>query len=150
MIEWKLQEFMNKWLWKRIDYDWGAFGYQCNDLTRQRLKELWLPQYKALGNNGCKLIALRPDKYIVKPLEWEKNDIRKPNQIPKPWDIIIFSIPKATGHIAVVAWATSWVNSITIFEQNAWKWSTTGLWSDACRIRKVTYANVYGRIKLPR
>ena len=101
-------------------------------------------------NNGCKLIALRPDKYIVKPLEWEKNDIRKPNQIPKPWDIIIFSIPKATGHIAVVAWATSWVNSITIFEQNAWKWSTTGLWSDACRIRKVTYANVYGRIKLPR
>ena len=74
--------------------------------------------------------------------EWQ-NDLKKPNQIPKPWDIIIFSVPKSTWHIAVVYGATPWVNGITIFEQNWGRWSTTWQGTDACRLRKVTYANVY-------
>mgnify|MGYP003620853298 CR=1 FL=1 len=81
--------------------------------------------------------------YLVAPLRWVQNDLKKPNQIPKPWDIIIFSVPKSTWHIAVVYGATPWVNGITIFEQNWGRWSTTWQGVDACRLRKVTYANVY-------
>lgn len=136
-----IQEFVNKYNWKRIDYDNFA-GYQCVDLARQRLKESGLPQYKPLGNNWCKLIALNPNAYLVDPLKRVQNDLKKPNQIPKPWDIVIFSIPKSTWHIAVVYGATPWVNGITIFEQNG-KWTGSWLWQDACRLRKVTYANVY-------
>lgn len=140
-----IQEFVNKYNWKRIDFDNFA-GYQCVDLTRQRLKESGLPQYRPLGNNWCKLIALNPNAYLVAPLRWVQNDLKKPNQIPKPWDIIIFSVPKSTWHIAVVTGALPWVNSLTIFEQNGWKWTTTGVWVDACRIRKITYRNVLGWI----
>lgn len=139
-----IQEFVNKYNWKRIDFDNFA-GYQCVDLTRQRLKESGLPQYKPLGNNWCKLIALNPNAYLVDPLKRVKNDLKKPNQIPKPWDIIIFSVPKSTWHIAVVYGATPWVNGITIFEQNG-KWTGSWLWQDACRLRKTTYNNVFGRI----
>ena len=73
-----IQEFVNKYNWKRIDYDW-SFWFQCNDLTRQRLKESGLPQYKPLGNNWCKLIALNPNAYLVAPLRWVQNDLKKPN-----------------------------------------------------------------------
>lgn len=137
-----LNEFVKKREWKRIDFDNFA-NFQCNDLTRQRLKESGLPQYKPLGNNWCKLIALKPNAYLVDPLKRVQNDLKKPNQIPKPWDIVIFSVPKSTWHIAVVYGATPWVNGITIFEQNWGRWSTTWLGVDACRLRKVTYANVY-------
>jgi hypothetical protein len=141
----KLQQFIAKLNGWRIDRD-KRFGYQCNDLTREWLTFLWLTQYKALGDNGVKLIALNPTYYLPNPLKRIKNNPKDPNQTPKSGNIIIFSQPSATGHIAIVVWATTWVNSITIFEQNAGTGSMSWKWSDACRISKKTYKNVLWRI----
>lgn len=140
-----LDDFIAKYKGKRVDYDW-SFWYQCNDLTRQRLKERDQIQYRALWERWVKYIAQGPEYYLKKPLEWIKNDIKKPNQIPKRWDIVILNIPASTWHIAIVTWTTPWVNSLTIFEQNAWRWSNTWQGSDSCRLRTITYRNVMGRI----
>lgn len=140
-----LDDFVTKYKWKRIDFD-NSFWFQCNDLTRQWLKERDQIQYRPLGSNWVKLIAKNPDYYLPHPLKWIKNNINKPNQIPKRGDIVILWIPTATWHIAVVTGALPWVNSLTIFEQNGWKWTTTGVWVDVCRIRKITYRNVLGWI----
>lgn len=127
----------------RIDYDWWKFGFQCNDLTRAWLQYLGITQYKPLGNNGCKLVALYPEKYLVTPLKRVKNDPKKPNQVPKRGDIVIFNIPKETGHIAIITGAIPWSNTFGVFEQNAWRWSTTWQWTDACILRTKSYNNVY-------
>jgi len=140
-----LDDFIAKYKDKKVDFD-GARGFQCSDLARQRLKERDQIQYKPLGDKWVKYIALNPDYYLPKPLTRVKNEITKPNQIPKRWDIVILNIPSKTWHIAIVTWATPWVNSLTIFEQNAWKWSGTWEGSDACRLRTITYKNVLWRI----
>jgi hypothetical protein len=141
MYEKQLAIFIKERTGKRVDFDWGAFWYQCNDLTRKRLQVIWLPQYKPLGDNGVKYIAQYPSKYLVEPLKWVKNT---PLWVPKPWDIVILSQPTATGHIAVVVRAD--INSVRIFEQNGGKWSWTWLWVDACRERTLTYKTVLGWI----
>lgn len=137
MYEKQLAIFIKEFTGERVDFDWWAFGYQCNDLTRKWLQVIWLPQYKPLGNNGVKYIAQFPSKYMVDPLKWVKNT---PLWVPKPWDIVIFSTPVATWHIAVVVRAN--INSVRFFEQNGGKWSGTWLWTDACRERTLPYKTV--------
>ena len=142
-----LDDFIDKREGKRIDFDNFA-GYQCNDLTRQWLKERGLPQYKALGDNWVKNIAFNPNYFIPKPLKWVKNNQRATNQVPKRGDIIIFSQPSKTGHIAIVVWSTIWLNSIRVFEQNASLGTGTWLYWDACKQRTKTYKYVMWRIDI--
>lgn len=143
-----LNDFVAKRENKKVDYD-NSFGYQCNDLTRQRLKERWLPQYKKLWANWVIEIARNPDYYVVAPLKRVKNNPRATNQVPKRWDIVIFNKPSVTGHIAIVTASTIGLNSFRVFEQNAWYWLWTWLWGDACKQRVKTYKNVMWWIAIP-
>jgi len=143
----KLDDFIVyvKSLWNRIDRD-KSFWYQCNDSTRAWLWRIKKPQYKSLGANGVKLIAQNPSYYLPKELKWIENNKKDPNQVPKIWDIVIFSIPSKTGHIAIVYDAPKLLNQIIVHEQNAgsgnWDWK----WENACRLKMKTYRNILWRI----
>lgn len=126
----------------RVDFDWGAFWFQCNDLTRAWLHYVWLPQYARLWSKWVIYIAWNPNAYLPKPLRWVKNDPKDKYQVPKPWDIVILNRPSVTGHIAIVENVYPWQNRIDIFEQNWGNWNWNWLWSNACRTRSITYVNV--------
>ena len=136
-----LEQFVKKYEWKVVDYD-KSFWFQCLDVVRQRWKENWKPQAKALWARGVKFFALMPNTYLVKWQEYIANNIKLPNQVPLPWDVIIFSQPKLTWHIAIVLEAPKWENKLVIFEQNFWRWNSRWLWNDVCRKRTTTYRNV--------
>ena len=135
-----LWEFVKEYNWKRIDYD-NAFWYQCVDLMRKRLDKIWYVQPKKLGNNWVIKIAKNPKAYLATPDDWIPNT---PKWVPAPGDVVIFNKPSDTWHVAVVISAT--IKTITVFEQNAGRWSKTGTGSDACRIIDVDYKNVMGWI----
>lgn len=131
-----LWEFVKEYNWKRIDYD-SAFWYQCVDLMRKWLDKIWYVQPKKLGNNWVIKIAQNPNYYLATPEDWIPNT---PEWVPAPGDVVIFNKPSDTWHVAVVISAT--IKTITVFEQNAGRWSKTGTGSDACRITDVDYKNV--------
>lgn len=139
--------FKDKRSWKRIDYD-NSRGFQCIDLIRQYIKDMWRKQPLALGPNGVKFLALEFNRFWdTKQYAYIENDIKQPNQVPLQGDIIIFSTPTATGHIWIVDSAKPWANLINVLNQNGWRWSTTGRWTDSVIIRAYTYKNVIGRIR---
>jgi len=137
--------FKSKYLWKRVDYDWfpSWWQYQCVDLIRQYIKEMWWQQPSPLWNNWCKYFALNP-YYYFNPEKFErvKNTI---SNKPEQWDIVIFSKPISTGHIALVDSAN--YLSLKVLEQNAWSGDGSWLGTNAIKLWTYSYYNVMWRFK---
>jgi len=124
-----------------VDFDWSR-GFQCFDVVRAWWAHSGKPQAKALWAKWVKYLAIQPNKYLVKWQEFIKNTS---TNFPKEGDAIIFSQPSLTWHIAIVVEAT--VNWVKIYEQNAGKWWSLWIWSDAPRFRTTNYKNVMWRIR---
>lgn len=131
MIEWKLQEFMNKWLWKRIDVD-NAYGYQCTDLSKKRAMELGIKPWTF--NGAAKNADKNTFPWMKLMLPWPWNDL-------KPWDILQQQATATNPywHTGVVVRNT--VDGYILLEQNWATWKWTWLWQDAIRTKRYTRKN---------
>ena len=116
------KEFVEKWLGKRIDYDW-AYGYQCVDLIKQYLDEcLWWWKIWAIGN------ANQVPKNLLKKWFWELD----PKKTMIQGDIIVHT-QGIYWHIAIVDHIL-W-DFVYVLEQNwSWKDSWSWEWQNAIRI----------------
>lgn len=129
--------FKNKYNWKVVNYDW-AYGFQCVDLIRQYIKERNREQPLPLGPLWCKYFAISPYYYFdIEEYVWVKNTITNK---PAQWDIVIFSKPYTTGHIALVDSAN--YLSLTVLEQNAWTGTWDWLWANRIKLWTYSYYNV--------
>lgn len=104
-----LQQFIDKWTGKGIDYD-GHYGFQCVDLYRQYVQEvIGVPQ--SPGVTGAKDIW---DSYLP---EYYDKIANTPDGVPLPGDIMIWGTKYGQyGHVAVVVSAN--LSSFTCFSQN--------------------------------
>lgn len=119
-----LQEFINKYNGKKVDYD-HAFGAQCMDLYRFYMKEVWgLPQTPSV-KGAYQVFNTLPQgfqKFI--------------NGIPQPGDVITWNEGYVeNGHIAIVVSTKG--STFMSFDQN----NPT---NSPCRIAEHTYKNVIG------
>lgn len=134
--------FKSKYLWKRVNYD-SVYGYQCVDLIRQYIKERNWKQPLPLWPLWCKYFAISPYYYFdIDDYEWIKNTI---SNKPEQWDIVIFSRPISTGHIALVDSAN--YLSLKVLEQNAWSGDGSWLGTNAIKLWTYSYYNVMWRFK---
>lgn len=102
-----LQKFIEKYQDTKVDFD-NAFGYQCVDLYRQYIKDVWGID-KTEPVVGAKHLWLN---YEVNPLQ--KQCLLK---VPRPeiGDIVIFD-GKEFGHVAIVVGIFD--KAILCFEQD--------------------------------
>ena len=126
----KHQEYINKMLWFKVDYDWYYWN-QCVDMVRDYCNRIFWLNFKPVGN--------------AKEL-WYQNwwqDFKKiPNKIttlPKQWDIVIWGNGKY-WHIAIIDKAELF--SFVCVEQNAWNGNWDGWWNNAIRLKRYYYRNV--------
>ena len=134
--------FKSKYLWKRVNYD-SVYGYQCVDLIRQYIKERNWKQPLPLWPLWCKYFAISPYYYFdIDDYERVKNTI---SNKPEQWDIVIFSKPISTGHIALVDSAN--YLSLKVLEQNAWSGDGSLLGTNAIKLWTYSYYNVMWRFK---
>ncbi len=133
------QLFEDKWLGKKVDYDW-SFGYQCFDLARQWLEQIWREQFGSTGSLGARILWIYPSKYSTIP--FIKNAL---GNSPKQGDIVIWDM-FTYGHIAICKKSDN--NLFTVIEQN---WAT-GKWSwlgdDAIRLKQYDYNKVLWRFSI--
>lgn len=131
-----IQEFKNKWLWKKVDYD-SAFWAQCVDLARLGTKELfwieiWTFSWSAL-NWWNTWSPFKSDENWI----WTRI-ANSTNIFPMQWDIVFFDKTSVNpyGHVAIVdEWCTG--SKLNVIEQNAWSGNWDWLWNNS--IRKHTY-----------
>lgn len=104
-----LQEFVNKYNGKGIDYD-GHYGFQCVDLYRKYVQEV-LNYPQSPGVSGAKDIW---NSYLQ---EYFTRIANTPDGVPEPGDIMIWGDSYGPyGHVAVVTRAT--LTTFTCFSQN--------------------------------
>ena len=134
--------FKSKYIWNRVNYD-KLYWYQCVDLIRQYIKERWRKQPLALWPLWCKYFAISPYHYFdINEYEWVKNRL---DNKPEQWDIVIFSKPSTTGHIALVDSAN--YLSLKVLEQNAGSWNGNWIGANAIKLWTYSYYNVMWRFK---
>lgn len=95
------EEFINKWNGKYVDYD-GYFGYQCMDLMRQYVNEVYnLKPYEAIPAAP----TAKQCFYNFKNNQYFKKILNGKYNIPKKGDIIFWGyypgVTGWTGHVAV-------------------------------------------------
>lgn len=113
------QDFVKKRLWGKINYD-RAFWYQCTDLWKQYMKELY---WKHIGK-WWNANQIWHNTY--KPFWKWRVRINHTNDLQQ-WDIII-SLRWKYWHIAIVH---EW---FTVLEQNG-VWWANGRWWNAIRLK---------------
>lgn len=123
-----LNDFIAKWLGKKLDYD-NAFGGQCMDVYRMYVKEvLGLPQSPPV--EGAKNVW---DTYLKDHYD---RIVNTPDGVPPAGAIVIWGGTYGPyGHIAIVISATA--TEMTCFSQN----DPIGT---VCQIRKYGYKHVLG------
>lgn len=94
----KLNEFVNKYLNKKVDFD-GYYGYQCVDLFRQYCKDVLNIPHTG-GVDGAKDLML---KYDSLPLE-KKYFIAMKTRYAKYGDVVVYGATEKNryGHVAIV------------------------------------------------
>lgn len=133
-----LTEFSNKWIsLKRVDYD-KIFGYQCVDLIKQYLHELY---------------GLNPGGWGDAKDYWEHTNpailtkFSKQQPPVKPGDIVVVKptrqFPK--GHIGIAVFVTP--STVGLLEQNGGSGSGNGLGTNAIRIRTINNNEIYGLLR---
>ena len=127
-----LEEFINKWLGKKADYD-DYYGGQCVDLYRFYVKEvLGFPQSPGVGGAAEIWDTADPDYY-----DFIDNT---PTAIPEPGDIPIWNrnAGGGFGHVSVVIIAN--INTFVSFDQN---WPTLSV----CTKTTHNYDNIIGWLR---
>lgn len=139
------QEFKNRWLGSRVDFD-GVASYQCVDVVKQYIADVHGVDGRIYGNAADYFDARDVNSPIIND---NYNKVaNSPTGVPNQGDIIVWNrnMGGGYGHIAVVDSAD--VNTVTVIEQNGGAGSGTGTGSDAIRIRTYpNYANVYGWLR---
>lgn len=132
-----LDEFVNKWLGKKADYD-GAYGGQCVDLFRFYIKEV-------LGNPQPKGVEGAADfwgNYASDPnLNTYYDKISNtPNGVPQAGDIVLWTRRAGGGYGHVSIFLNGDVNGFTSLDQN---------WPTLSKVTKTdhNYINVYGWLR---
>ncbi len=131
----KVQDFINEWNGKTIDYDW-VYWNQCKDFTNQYTKEVF--DYESPKGNA----------YEVYSKDWGdrcEKFLNTPDFLPKQWDIIIWNIWEY-GHIWVVVNAT--LSNMTIIDQNTGNGNWDGLGNNKIRVHIYNYNNVHWFIRI--
>lgn len=124
-----LKQFLDKWNWKVIDYDW-SYWYQCKDYTNQYTKEVF-------GIESPKWNA----KDVWKSNWGEKFEKHKNTAdfLPLPWDICIWGNGEF-GHIGIVVSAN--LKNMVISDQNTWSGNWDGTGNNKIRTHQYPYKNV--------
>lgn len=100
-----LQDFVNRWQGKHIDYD-GSFGAQCTDIVKQWEHE---NKWPVVRGNAIDVPRNAPSGNYT----WVKNGLRNK---PDPGDIVIFNMAYPYGHIGICTSAD--LVTLRVFEQN--------------------------------
>lgn len=133
------QEFKKKWLGRRVDAD-GVYGYQCVDLIRQYMHELYgKPKGGAWGN------AI--DYWTHTNINVLDKFDRIPGTSAKQGDIVVFHGHSGNpyGHIGLVDAQNS--SSIYTLEQNGSTGNGSGSGGDAIRLRWISKSRVAGLLR---
>lgn len=141
-----LLEFKTKWLGGRIDFDHG-FGYQCVDLARQYVEDVWeLTSYSFQPVGGAIDAYNDFGRSLVQSSSVEKieNDHSNVNQLPDDGDILVFAGHPGNiyGHIVIVT--SAFPSGFTALEQNGGHMSGSGHGADAVRETLFNWINVLG------
>lgn len=126
-----LQEFIEKWEWNVVDYDW-YYWYQCTDFVRQYCLEMFWETYKPHWNAWTLFDQDWGDDYIKYEVTSEF--------ILHEWDIVIFNWPTKYWHIAVIT--ESEMFSFDVIEQNAWSGNWDGVWDNKIKTGIYWYSGV--------
>lgn len=127
-----LQQFIDKWNGKKIDFDNANQG-QCVDLYRQYVKDvLGFPQSPALGVNGG--AADIWTTYLQDYFTATKNT---PTGVPSPGDIVIWNKRAGGGYGHVAVFVSGDTNGFKSFDQNYRA-------INVCEVTDHTYTNVTG------
>jgi surface antigen len=137
------QEFKNKYLGQRLDYD-GVAAYQCVDIAKAYGDYVWgAGHIGALGGIGGAIEAynLFPNgAFKASFCTRTANNFKDVNQCPKQGDIIVFgaTVKNAYGHIGIVEKVYPGQNKVDIIEQNG-VGTGNGTGGDAIRVFTRTY-----------
>ena len=129
-----LQEFIDKWLGKKCDWD-GYYGGQCVDLFRQYVQEvLVFPQPK--GVTGAKDFWTNYDTDPALYEHYEKIP-NTPEGLPSKGDVVIWNGKAGSGYGHVAIFISGDLQKFTSFDEN---WPTL----DKCTLTDHNYTNVSG------
>lgn len=127
-----VEQFKDKWLGRRIDYD-SVYFFQCTDLTKQYLHECFNIKPGAYGD--AKDWFLSPNAMLL-------SAFTKTGGQALPGDIVVYN-PTPTnphGHIGIA------INNAVMLEQNG-TGGGDGLGTNAIRLRTINYARVLGLLR---
>jgi len=130
------KKFKAKWLGKRVDID-GLFGFQCADLIKQYMKEL----YKTPNGSYGDAIKYWTNTHSAVL----KNFTRVSGSKAKQGDIVVLRGGKY-GHIGI-ADGNAGLLTIAILEQNGATGNGSGIGGDAIRVRKISRLKVAGLLR---
>lgn len=133
------QEFKNRWLGKRVDFD-GAYGFQCVDLVKQYLLECYGIRAGAWGN------AI-DYWYRTNPAIAVKFD-RLSTTSARRGDIVIFKGINGNpyGHIGICD-SDAGLVYVNTLEQNGSTGSGSGTGGNAIRVRGIPRWRVVGVLR---
>lgn len=130
------KQFKKKWLGKRVNID-GLFGYQCADLIKQYMKELYGIPNGAYGD----AIKYWTNTHTTVLKKFNKVSGSKAKQ----GDIVVLRGGKY-GHIGI-ADGDAGSLTVAILEQNGSTGNGSGVGGDAIRVRKVLRIRVAGLLR---
>lgn len=133
------QEFENRWLGKRVDYD-GVFGYQCVDLIKQYLRSRFGLRPGSWGN------AIDYWRYTNPAILKKFDKVSSTNA--KRGDIVILKGLSGNpyGHIGI-ATGRNTTTTVEILEQNGSTGGGSGTGKDAIRKRAVLKSRIAGLLR---
>lgn len=114
-----IREFVNKNIWKRIEYDNNSYKYQCVDLIKSFNKNVLDKDYWAIWNAKDYFKNLPINNFEKIKFNWDIS-------VCKRWDIIIWNSSKGWWYWHIWIVIAYYKNTIFILEQNwafgKWKW----------------------------
>jgi hypothetical protein len=133
-------EFKNKWLGRRVDYD-HVLDFQCVDLIRQYIYEC----YDIPGGGGVPSAinywTTTPPVLLTKFAQVSNTEAQKGDIV------ILWGLPgNANGHIGIATGALTGT-SVEILEQNGQTGNGSGTGGDAIRTRFVSRSRIAGLLR---
>lgn len=134
-----IREYVRNKLNSRVEYDNNWYNYQCVDLIKDFIRQVyWIHTYN-LWNASSNYINLSSFWFSTIKYNWDNR--------PKRWDIISFkenSWNWWSWHVAVCLVYDEDKKQVYVLEQNGWKNSSTWTWTDAIRIQKINFSEMLG------
>lgn len=132
-------QFQTKWLGKQVDVD-KAYGYQCVDLVKQYMLELYGIANGAYGN--AINYWTNPHKNVLAKF------YRVDSKTPQQGDVVILNGINGNvyGHIGIAS-GNNTLLTAQIFEQNGSTGNGSGVGGDAIRLRHVPKWRIAGLLR---